>query len=181
VSNTRTERRKNVLRAVPLLTFGFLPPPCIFSIFAPLTQKKLSAATYAAGHVSAPPPPVAPVSTGPSPLSPGDNVVVPLIANSLEFTLSSPPPLHQFQESPLVVETDHLKLNPGKEAEDVLREQGHVVTDIIGKEKWLLNDAKKYEGLIPQNIEWTEFVDEKTGEWVYLDEYGDRVEKPASS
>lgn len=105
----------------------------------------------------------------------GDNVVVPLIANSLEFTLSSPPPLHQFEEPPLVVETDHLDLFPGKEVEEVLAAQGHTVTDIIGKEKWVLNDPAKYEGLIPQNLEWTEFVDEKTGEWVTLDEYGNRV------
>lgn len=115
-----------------------------------------------------------------SEMSPGDNVIVPLIANSLEFTLTSPPPVHQFQESPLVVETEHLALNPGKEAEDILKEQGHEVTDIVGKEKWQLNDPKKYEGLLPQNEEWTEFVDEKTGEWVYLDEFGDRVEKPSS-
>lgn len=113
-------------------------------------------------------------------LSPGDNVVVPLIANSLEWTLSSPPPLHQFNESPLVVETEHLQLYPGKEAEEVLAMQGHEVTDIIGKEKWVMNDAEKYEGLIPQNAEWTEFIDEKTGEWVYLDEYGNRVDKPVA-
>lgn len=110
-------------------------------------------------------------------MSPGDNVVVPLIANSLEFTLSSPPPLHQFVESPIVVETEHLTLHPGKEAEEVLATQGHEVTDIVGKEKWTLNDPEKYKGLIPQNEEWTEFVDEKTGEWVYLDEEGNRVEK----
>ena len=107
----------------------------------------------------------------------GDNVIVPLIANSLEFTLSSPPPLHQFQESPLIVETDHLTLYPGKEAEEVLKLQGHEVTDIIGKETWAKNDPAKYAGLIAQNAEWTEFVDEKTGEWVVLDEFGDRVEK----
>ena len=111
-------------------------------------------------------------------MAPGENVVVPLIAQSLEFTLSSPPPLHQFEEPPLVVETDHLDLSPGKEVEEVLAAQGHAVTDIIGKEGWVLNDAEKYEGLIPQNAEWTEFVDEKSGEWVYLDEFGDRVEKP---
>mmetsp|Transcript_75206 Transcript_75206/g.217345 ORF Transcript_75206/g.217345 Transcript_75206/m.217345 type:complete len:137 (+) Transcript_75206:92-502(+) len=110
-------------------------------------------------------------------LSPGDNVVVPLIAQTLEFTLSSPPPLHQFEEPPLVVETDHLDLSPGKEVEEILAAQGHVVTDIIGKEKWTLNDPSKYEGLIPQNADWTEFIDEKTGEWVYLDEYGDRIKK----
>jgi len=111
-------------------------------------------------------------------MTPGENVVVPLIANSLEWTLSSPPPIHQFNESPLVVETEHLKLYPGMEAEEVLAAQGHEVTDIIGKEKWVQNDPEKYEGLIPQNEDWTEFVDEKTGEWVYLDEYGNRVDKP---
>ena len=105
-------------------------------------------------------------------------MVVPLIAQSLEFTLTSPPPLHQFEEPPLVVETDHLDLMPGKEVEEILAAQGHEVTDIIGKEKWVLNDPAKYEGLIPQNSEWTEFVDEATGEWVYLDEYGNRVDKP---
>jgi len=110
-------------------------------------------------------------------MSPGENVVVPLIAQTLEFTLSSPPPLHQFTEPPLVVETDHLDLYPGKEVEEILAAQGHEVTDIVGKEKWTLNDPSKYEGLIPQNVEWTEFVDEKTGEWVYLDEFGDRVQK----
>jgi hypothetical protein len=105
-------------------------------------------------------------------------VIVPLVANSLEFTLSSPPPLHQFQESPIVVETEHLKLYPGMEAEEVLALQGHEVTDIIGKEMFVQNDPEKYAGLIPQNAEWTEFIDEKTGEWVYLDEYGNRVQKP---
>lgn len=110
-------------------------------------------------------------------LSSGENVVVPLIANSLEWALSSPPPLHQFTEPPLVVETDHLDLSPGQEVEEVLAAQGHEVTDIIGKEKWVLNDPAVYEGLIPQNADWTEFVDEKTGEWVYLDEYGNKVEK----
>eukprot|EP00980_Cylindrotheca_fusiformis_P009475 scaffold2070_cov105-Cylindrotheca_fusiformis.AAC.6 len=115
------------------------------------------------------------VRTAARAFSADENVVVPLIANSLEFTLSSPPPLHQFVEPPLVVETDHLDLMPGKEVEEVLKEQGHDVTDIIGKEKWTLNDPAKYEGLIPQNADWTEFVDEKTGEWVTLDEYGDRV------
>jgi len=78
-----------------------------------------------------------------------------------------------------VVETDHLTLYPGKEAEEVLALQGHQVTDIIGKEAWLQNDPEKYAGLIPQNAEWTEFVDEKTGEWVYLDEFGNRVDKKA--
>jgi hypothetical protein len=110
-------------------------------------------------------------------MSPGENVVVPLISQTLEFALSSPPPLHQFEEPPLVVETDHLDLAPGKEVEEILAAQGHAVTDIIGKEKWVLNDPAKYEGLIPQNQEWTEFIDEKTGEWVFLDEFGDRIKK----
>jgi len=112
-----------------------------------------------------------------SALSPGENVIVPLISQTLEFALSSPPPLHQFEEPPLVVETDHLDLSPGKEVEEILAAQGVDVTDIIGKEKWVLNDPAKYEGLIPQNEAWTEFIDEKTGEWVYLDEYGDRIQK----
>ncbi|KAG7361750.1 hypothetical protein IV203_036851 [Nitzschia inconspicua] len=112
-----------------------------------------------------------------SDLSPGENVVVPLIANSLEWALSSPPPLHQFTEPPLVVETDHLDINPGKEVEEILAAQGHDVTDIVGKEKWVLNDPALYEGLIPQNEDWTEFVDEKTGEWVTLDEYGQKISK----
>jgi hypothetical protein len=50
----------------------------------------------------------------------GDNVVVPLIAQSLEFTWSSPPPLHQLEKPPLVVATDHLDLAPGKEVEEIL-------------------------------------------------------------
>ena len=110
-------------------------------------------------------------------LSPGDNVVIPLIANSLEWTLSSPPPLHQFQEPPLIVETEHLELHPGMTCEEILKMQGHEVTDVVGKETWAKNDPEKYAGLIPQNKEWTEFVDEKTGEWVYLDEFGNKVSK----
>uniref|UniRef100_A0A7S1BKV5 Uncharacterized protein n=1 Tax=Corethron hystrix TaxID=216773 RepID=A0A7S1BKV5_9STRA len=34
--------------------------------------------------------------------------VVPDIDDSLEWCLTSPPPLHQFDESPVIVETDHL-------------------------------------------------------------------------
>jgi hypothetical protein len=113
-----------------------------------------------------------------SALSPGQNVVVPLITDSLEWTLSSPPPLHQFDEPPLIVECEHLAIQPGAEVEDVLEKQGETVTDIVGKEGWVANDPALYEGLIPQNVEWTEFIDEKTGEWVYLDEFGQRVEKP---
>lgn len=111
-------------------------------------------------------------------LPPGENVVVPLITDSLEWTLSSPPPLHQFTEPPLIVECEHLDLKPGAEVEEVLEAQGETITDIVGKEGWVANDPALYEGLIPQNVEWTEFVDEKTGEWVYLDEYGQRVAKP---
>ncbi len=111
-------------------------------------------------------------------LTAGVNVVIPLIADSLEWALSSPPPLHQFDEPPLIVEVDHLELHPGKEAEEILLEQGQTVTDVVGKELWTYNDAAKYEGLIPQNPDWTEFIDEKTGAWVYLDEFGNRVEKP---
>ena len=114
-------------------------------------------------------------------LSEGENVVVPLITDSLEWTLSSPPPLHQFTEPPLIVECEHLALKPGAEVEEILEAQGETVTDIVGKEGWVANDPKLYEGLIPQNCEWTEFIDEKTGEWVYLDEFGQRVDKPKTA
>ncbi|KAF0684147.1 Aste57867_23877 [Aphanomyces stellatus] len=33
------------------------------------------------------------------------DVVVPDLSETLEWTLSSPPPLHQFEESPIIVET----------------------------------------------------------------------------
>ncbi len=110
----------------------------------------------------------------------GENVIVPLVTDSLEWTLSSPPPLHQFDEPPLLVEVEHLDLKPGSEVEDVLEAQGENITDIVGKEAWVDNDPALYDGLIPQNAEWTEFVDEKTGEWVYMDEFGQRIEKPAA-
>lgn len=66
------------------------------------------------------------------------------------------------------------------EVEDILEAQGEKITDIIGKEAWLDNDPALYEGLIPQNDAWTEFVDEKTGEWVYMDEFGQRTEKSSA-
>jgi len=110
----------------------------------------------------------------------GDNVIVPLVTDSLEWTLSSPPPLHQFEEPPLIVEVEHLDCKPDAEVEDILEAQGEKITDIIGKEAWIDNDPALYEGLIPQNAEWTEFVDEKTGEWVYMDEFGQRIEKPSA-
>lgn len=113
-------------------------------------------------------------------LSEGENVVVPLITDSLEWTLSSPPPLHQFDEPPLIVEVEHLDLSPGAEVEEVLEAQGETITDIIGKEAWVDNDPALYDGLIPQNAEWTEFIDEETGDYVYMDEFGNRIEKPSS-
>merc|ERR1719183_1513113 len=109
-------------------------------------------------------------------LSEGENVIVPLITDSLEWTLSSPPPLHQFDEPPLIIEVDHLDIKPGTEVEDILVAQNENVTDIIGKEAWTENDPALYDGLMPQNAEWTEFIDEKTGSWVYMDEYGERVD-----
>merc|ERR1719326_1485748 len=109
----------------------------------------------------------------------GENVIVPLVTDSLEWTLSSPPPLHQFDEPPLIVEVDHLDLKPGSEVEDILAAQDEDITDIIGKEAWTENDPALYDGLVPQNAEWTEFIDEKTGLWVYMDEYGKRVDKPS--
>lgn len=105
-------------------------------------------------------------------------MIVPLVTDSLEWTLSSPPPVHQFDEPPLIVEVEHLALKPGAEVEEVLKAQGENITDVIGKENWVVNNPALYEGLIPQNAEWTEFIDEK-GEWVYMDEYGNRIEKKA--
>ena len=80
-----------------------------------------------------------------------------------------------------MVECEHLALQPGAEVEEVLEAQGEAITDIVGKEGWVANDPTLYEGLIPQNIEWTEFIDEKTGEWVYLDEFGQRVDTPVET
>lgn len=80
----------------------------------------------------------------------------------------------------LVVEVEHLDTKPGAEVEAVLEAQGETITDIVGKEQWVDNDPALYEGLIPQNKEWTEFIDEKTGETVYMDEYGNRVDQPVA-
>ncbi|KAL7545034.1 hypothetical protein ACHAWF_010692 [Thalassiosira exigua] len=140
---------------------SFLTHEKYYCVDPPTAAKKTAVRTFAA----------------PSALSEGENVVVPLITDSLEWTLSSPPPLHQFTEPPLIVECEHLGLKPGAEVEEVLEAQGEAVTDIVGKEGWVANDSKKYEGLIPQNCEWTEFIDEKTGETVHLDEFGERVSK----
>lgn len=76
------------------------------------------------------------------------------------------------------MECEHLGLKPGAEVEEILEAQGETITDIVGKEGWVANDPALYEGLIPQNCEWTEFIDEKTGEWVYMDEFGQRVDAP---
>ena len=61
-------------------------------------------------------------------------VCVPHIVESLEWTLSSPPPLHQFMEPPVIVETGHLPLNPGAEVEDVIAAQGETVSQVLGKD-----------------------------------------------
>eukprot|EP00563_Minutocellus_polymorphus_P000821 CAMPEP_0181029622 /NCGR_PEP_ID=MMETSP1070-20121207/5293_1 /TAXON_ID=265543 /ORGANISM="Minutocellus polymorphus, Strain NH13" /LENGTH=210 /DNA_ID=CAMNT_0023106937 /DNA_START=1 /DNA_END=633 /DNA_ORIENTATION=- len=127
---------------------------------------------------AAPRPAVVGVRAFSAAISEGENVVVPLVTDSLEWTLSSPPPLHQFEEPPLIVEVEHLDTNPGAEVEAVLEAQGETITDIVGKEQWVDNDPALYEGLIPQNKEWTEFVDEKTGETVFMDEFGNRVDQP---
>ena len=129
---------------------------------------------------SAPRPAAVGVRAFSSALSEGDNVVVPLVTDSLEWTPSSPPPLQQFEEPPLIVEVEHLDTKPGAEVEAVLEAQGETITDIVGKEQWVDNDPALYEGLIPQNKEWTEFIDEKTGETVYMDELGNRVDKPVA-
>ena len=85
-------------------------------------------------------------------------VIVPLTTDSLEWTLSSPPPLHQFEEPPLFVETEHLNLQPRAEVETLLKEQGENVSEVFGAEHWEEKDASEFEGKIPQNAEWTEFI-----------------------
>lgn len=85
-------------------------------------------------------------------------VKVPLTTDSLEWTLSSPPPLHQFEEPPLMVETDHLSVSPGLSVEDALKAQSVEVSEVVGKEAWEEKDPKEFEGKIPQNAEWTEMA-----------------------
>ena len=86
-------------------------------------------------------------------------VVVPLTTDSLEWTLSSPPPLHQFIEPPILVETDHLKLHPGVDVHEVLKAQGETVSATEGLDAWEQKDAAEFEGKIPQNEDWTEFAE----------------------
>lgn len=50
-------------------------------------------------------PAVARFSSAASPAAHDDEVVIPETFGSLEWTLESPPPLHQFEEAPLVIET----------------------------------------------------------------------------
>lgn len=65
----------------------------------------------------------------------GDIIVcVPHVVETLEWTLSSPPPLHQFMEPPVIVETGHLALNPMAEVEDVIAAQGETVSQVLGKD-----------------------------------------------
>mmetsp|Transcript_53123 Transcript_53123/g.63980 ORF Transcript_53123/g.63980 Transcript_53123/m.63980 type:complete len:124 (-) Transcript_53123:187-558(-) len=86
-------------------------------------------------------------------------VVVPLTTDSLEWTLSSPPPLHQFIEPPIFVETDHLTVHPGVDVHDALKAQGESVSDTVGLDAWEQKDEAEFEGKIPQNEDWTEFVE----------------------
>jgi len=88
-------------------------------------------------------------------------VVVPLITDTLEWTLSSPPPLHQFEEPPIFVETDHLSLSPGVEVDELLKTQGETVSEVIGADKWEQKDLSEFEGKIPQDRYWTEFIAEE--------------------
>jgi heme/copper-type cytochrome/quinol oxidase subunit 1 len=41
-----------------------------------------------------------------------EEVVVPDVVDTLEWTLTSPPPLHQFEEPPIIVEIAHLDALP---------------------------------------------------------------------
>jgi len=91
-------------------------------------------------------------------------VMVPLVTVSLEWTLSSTPPprptLHQFDELPCLVEIDHLKhLKPGANVEDVLKAQGETVSEVIGLDKWAMEDytPEKFEAWVKeQDAKWEE-------------------------
>merc|ERR1711982_271292 len=74
-------------------------------------------------------------------------VIVPLTTDSLEWTLSSPPPLHQFEEPPLFVETEHLGLHPGVEVETLLKERVKLYQRFLVLNK--LKDEAEFEGKIP--------------------------------
>jgi hypothetical protein len=87
-------------------------------------------------------------------------VIVPLVTDSLEWTLSSPPPLHQFDEPPCLVEVDHLvNLKPGLSVEDALKAQGETVTEVEGLDKWAMEDytPEKFEAWVKeQDAKWEE-------------------------
>jgi len=44
-------------------------------------------------------------SSAAAPASADDDVVIPEVHQTLEWCLSTPPPVHQFEEPPLVIET----------------------------------------------------------------------------
>ncbi|CAK4088413.1 unnamed protein product [Aphanomyces euteiches] len=61
--------------------------------------------TLAAARPAAVARPVARAFSSQAPTSHDADVVIPELSETLEWTLSSPPPLHQFEESPIIVET----------------------------------------------------------------------------
>jgi heme/copper-type cytochrome/quinol oxidase subunit 1 len=44
--------------------------------------------------------------------APSGDVVIPELHDTLEWVLSSPPNVHQFEEPPIVVEIEHVKAVP---------------------------------------------------------------------
>ncbi|CAM9263540.1 unnamed protein product [Choristocarpus tenellus] len=74
----------------------------VVSKLAPVTMKPVAIRSFAQVQFAAPA--VARAFCASASPGPSDEVVVAEVVDSLEWTLSCPPPIHQFDEPPIVVE-----------------------------------------------------------------------------